>query len=88
LRYIDKQYAHPRHSPSPLACLPAGHFFTSVVNFRDGNALRAMANIIQVRAIDVENKGIGTTPDEIVSAMTYLFSEEASKISGARIPLY
>ncbi len=46
------------------------------------------ANIIQVRAIDVENKGTGTTPDEIVAAMLYLFSEEASKINGARLPLY
>lgn len=46
------------------------------------------ANIIQVRAIDVENKGKGTTPDEIVAAMLYLFSEEAGKISGARLPLY
>ena len=46
------------------------------------------ANIIQVRAIDVENKGTGTTPDEIVAAMLYLFSEEASKMNGARIPLY
>lgn len=46
------------------------------------------ANIIQVKAIDVENKGTGTTPAEIVSAMTYLFSEEADKVNGARIPLY
>ncbi len=46
------------------------------------------ANIIQVRAIDVDKKGTGTTPDEIVAAMVYLFSEEASKITGARIPLY
>jgi NAD(P)-dependent dehydrogenase (short-subunit alcohol dehydrogenase family) len=46
------------------------------------------ANVIQVRAIDVENKGTGTTPDEIVAAMLYLFSEEAKKINGARIPLY
>ncbi len=46
------------------------------------------ANIIQVRAIDVENRGTGTTPDEIVAAMLYLFSDEASKINGARIPLY
>lgn len=46
------------------------------------------ANIIQVRAIDVENKGTGTTPDEIVAAILYLFSEEASKVNGARIPLY
>lgn len=46
------------------------------------------ANIIQVYAIDVDNSGKGTTPDEIVAAMLYLFSDEASKISGARIPIY
>jgi NAD(P)-dependent dehydrogenase (short-subunit alcohol dehydrogenase family) len=48
------------------------------------------ANIIQVRAIDVHarRKGTGTTPDEIVAAMLYLFSDEASKVNGARIPLY
>jgi NAD(P)-dependent dehydrogenase (short-subunit alcohol dehydrogenase family) len=46
------------------------------------------ANIIQVRAIDIENKGTGTTPPEIVAAMLYLFSDEAGKITGARIPLY
>src|SRR5687768_6812061 len=46
------------------------------------------ANIIQVKAIDAGNKGTGTTPDEIVAAMLYLFSEEASKVNGARIPLY
>ena len=46
------------------------------------------ANIIQVKAIDVEKKGTGTTPDEIVAAMLYLFSDEAGKLNGARIPLY
>ena len=48
------------------------------------------ANIIQVKAIDVhaERKGTGTRPDEIVAAMMYLFSDEAAKLSGARIPLY
>jgi NAD(P)-dependent dehydrogenase (short-subunit alcohol dehydrogenase family) len=46
------------------------------------------ANIIQVRAIDVNNSGKGTTPEEIVAAMMYLFSDEASKVSGARIPVY
>lgn len=48
------------------------------------------ANIIQVKAIDVDasRKGTGTTPDEIVAAMLYLFSDEAAKITGARIPLY
>jgi len=44
------------------------------------------ANIIHVKSIDI--KGNGTTPAEIVSAMTYLFSDEANKVNGARIPLY
>ena len=46
------------------------------------------ANIIQVRSIDEKNTGKGTTPGEITAAMLYLFSEEASKVNGARIPLY
>lgn len=46
------------------------------------------ANIIQVKAIDVKGEGKGTTPAEIVACMTYLFSDEAAKINGARIPLY
>lgn len=49
---------------------------------------KVTANIIQVKAIDVENKGTGTTPAEIVSTMQYLFSDDADKINGARIPLY
>ena len=46
------------------------------------------ANIIQVQAIDVEKKGMGTTPDVIVAAIQYLFSDQAGKVNGARIPLY
>lgn len=58
---------------------------TLAAELKDSNIT---ANIIQVKAIDVENKGTGTTPDEIVAAMLYLFSEDAGKITGARIPLY
>jgi NAD(P)-dependent dehydrogenase (short-subunit alcohol dehydrogenase family) len=46
------------------------------------------ANVIQVKSIDVKNENKGTTPSEIVSAMEYLFSDEAGKVNGARIPLY
>lgn len=46
------------------------------------------ANIIQVRSIDIEGTGKGTSPDEIVAAMLYLCSEQASKVNGARIPLF
>jgi len=46
------------------------------------------ANIIHVKSIDVKGEGKGTTPAEIVAAMTYLFSDAANKVNGARIPLY
>ncbi len=46
------------------------------------------ANVIQVKSIDVKGSGKGTSPQEIVSAMLYLFSDTASKVNGARIPLY
>jgi NAD(P)-dependent dehydrogenase (short-subunit alcohol dehydrogenase family) len=46
------------------------------------------ANIIQVKSIDVKGDGKGTTPDEIVASLIYLCSDEASKITGARIPLF
>jgi NAD(P)-dependent dehydrogenase (short-subunit alcohol dehydrogenase family) len=46
------------------------------------------ANVIHVKSIDTKNEGKGTTPAEIVATMEYLFSDEASKVNGARIPLY
>jgi NAD(P)-dependent dehydrogenase (short-subunit alcohol dehydrogenase family) len=46
------------------------------------------ANIIHVKSIDVKGTGKGTTPVEIVASMLYLCSDEAAKISGAKIPLY
>jgi NAD(P)-dependent dehydrogenase (short-subunit alcohol dehydrogenase family) len=54
------------------------------------------ANVIQVKSIDVKGtgnpgqsvRGKGTSPQEIISAMLYLCSEEAGKVNGARIPLF
>ena len=45
-------------------------------------------NVIQVKSIDVKGTGKGTSPQEIVSAMLYLFSDEAGKINGTRLPLF
>ncbi len=45
------------------------------------------SNVIQVKSIDVNGTGGGTTPAEIVASMLYLCSEEAGKINGARIPI-
>lgn len=46
------------------------------------------ANLIQVKAIDVKGTGKGTSPHEIVAAMAYLCSDEAAKVTGARIPVH
>ncbi len=46
------------------------------------------ANIIQARSIDTEGKGQGASPDDIVAVMKFLCSEQAAKISGARIPVH
>ncbi len=46
------------------------------------------ANVIQVHAIDEDESGAGTTPNEIATAMLYLCADEAKKLNGARIPLY
>ena len=46
------------------------------------------ANVIHVKSIDIKESGKGTSPAEIVAAMMYLFSEEANKVNGMRIPLY
>ena len=45
------------------------------------------ANVIHVKSIDIKESGKGTSPAEIVAAMLYLFSEEANKVNGMRIPL-
>jgi NAD(P)-dependent dehydrogenase (short-subunit alcohol dehydrogenase family) len=46
------------------------------------------ANIIHVNSIDTKGTGKGTPPKEIVAAMEYLCSEEASKVTGMRIAIY
>lgn len=46
------------------------------------------ANVIQVKSIDVKGTGKGTSPQEIIAAMLYLYSEEAGKVNGTRLPLY
>jgi NAD(P)-dependent dehydrogenase (short-subunit alcohol dehydrogenase family) len=55
------------------------------------------ANILQVRAIDIEHKrekepspanAAWATPEEIAAAMLYLCSDEAGVVNGARLPLF
>jgi NAD(P)-dependent dehydrogenase (short-subunit alcohol dehydrogenase family) len=51
------------------------------------------ANVLQVRTIDAKSKDgqahpNWTMPEEIVTAMQYLCSDQAQVVNGARIPLY
>ena len=46
------------------------------------------ANIIHVNSIDAKGTGKGTSPKEIVAKMEYLCSEDASKVTGMKIPIY
>jgi 3-oxoacyl-[acyl-carrier protein] reductase len=59
--------------------------FTAAEEYKESGLT---ANVIHVKSIDTKGDGKGTQPAEIVSAMEYLFSEEANKVSGTRIPLY
>jgi 3-oxoacyl-[acyl-carrier protein] reductase len=59
--------------------------FTAAEEFKESGLT---ANAIHVKSIDVKGDGRGTKPAEIVATMEYLFSEEANKVSGTRIPLY
>jgi NAD(P)-dependent dehydrogenase (short-subunit alcohol dehydrogenase family) len=46
------------------------------------------ANVIHVQSIDINNEGKGTSPAEIVATILHLFSDEAAKINGRKIPLF
>lgn len=59
--------------------------FTAAEEYKESGLT---ANVIHVKSIDIKGDGKGTKPAEIVSAMEYLFSEEANKVNGTRIPLY
>ncbi|HEY6072046.1 MAG TPA: SDR family oxidoreductase [Anaerolineales bacterium] len=45
------------------------------------------ANILLVNSIDANGEGRGTSLNEITAAMLYLTSEEAARVTGARVPL-
>lgn len=45
------------------------------------------SNILLVNSIDAAGTGKGTPPEQLAAAMLYLCSEEAARVTGARIPL-
>jgi 3-oxoacyl-[acyl-carrier protein] reductase len=80
--------ANPPGKEGPYAAAKAAQenlVLTLAAELKESNVT---ANIIQVRSIDVDDKGVGTTPNAIVATIQFLFSEQAGKVNGARIPLY
>jgi NAD(P)-dependent dehydrogenase (short-subunit alcohol dehydrogenase family) len=55
---------------------------------QEGKDSGVTANIIQVRSIDANSAGKGTSPQEITAAILYLCSDMAARINGTKIPLY
>jgi hypothetical protein len=49
--------------------------------------IAVIANVIQVKSADRKQSGMGTTPNEIGSAMTF-FTGVGLKKSSSRIPVY
>jgi NAD(P)-dependent dehydrogenase (short-subunit alcohol dehydrogenase family) len=80
--------SHPPARRGPYTAAKAAQENLVLTLAAEGKESGITANIIQVYAIDETDTGKGTTPHEIVAAMLYLFSEEAAKVNGARIPLY
>jgi NAD(P)-dependent dehydrogenase (short-subunit alcohol dehydrogenase family) len=79
---------HPAPKMSAYAAGKAAQESLVLTLAEEFKGMGVTANVIHVKSIDVKGEGKGTTPAEIVSAILYLFSEDANKVNGARIPLY
>ena len=88
---------NPRAKGGPYAIGKAAQETLMLTLAQELKGKGVTANIITVKTIDVEHarqvdpspKNAGwTTPDEIADTISYLVSDEAGRINGARLPLY
>lgn len=79
---------HPRPKMSAHAAGKAAQEALVLTLAEETREQGITANIIHVNSIDTKGTGKGTPPKEIVAKMEYLFSEEASEVTGMRIPIY
>ena len=79
---------HPAAKMGPYAAGKAAQEALVTTLAEETRGQGVTANIIHVQSIDAKGTGKGTSPAEIIAAMMYLFSDEASKVTGTRIPLY
>lgn len=79
---------HPSAKMGPYAAGKAAQEALVMTLAEEVREQSITANIIHVQSIDAKGTGKGTSPTEIVAAMMYLCSDEAAKVTGARIPVY
>jgi NAD(P)-dependent dehydrogenase (short-subunit alcohol dehydrogenase family) len=89
--------SNPAANGAPYAAAKAAQEALIMGLAREVVGTGVTANILQVRAIDVNHErdrertsknASWTTPEETVAAVLYLCSDEARVVNGARIPLY
>jgi NAD(P)-dependent dehydrogenase (short-subunit alcohol dehydrogenase family) len=79
---------NPSARSAPYAAAKAAEEALVLTLAQEVRGTAVTANVLQVRAIQVDDAGSGgARPDEIVAAMLYLCSAEGGRVNGARLPL-
>jgi NAD(P)-dependent dehydrogenase (short-subunit alcohol dehydrogenase family) len=89
--------ARPNAKGGPYAISKSGQEALMLTLSQELKGTGVTANLLQAKTIDIKREKISapssenaswTTPEELVSAILYLLSDEASTVNGAKIPLY
>jgi NAD(P)-dependent dehydrogenase (short-subunit alcohol dehydrogenase family) len=89
--------ARPNAKGGPYAIGKSGQEALMLTLSQELKGTGVTANLIQAKTIDIKREkntapssenASWTTPEELVSAILYLLSDEASTVNGAKIPLF
>jgi NAD(P)-dependent dehydrogenase (short-subunit alcohol dehydrogenase family) len=89
--------AHPVAKGGPYAIGKAGQEALVLALSKELIGTGITANLLEVKTIDAKREKVSaptaenaswSTPEELASAILYLFSDEAGGVNGAKIPMY
>lgn len=89
--------ARPNAKGGPYAIAKAGQETLMLTLSQELRGTGVTANLLQAKTIDARRQKVSapsaenaswSTPEELISAMLYLLSDEAAAVNGARIPMY